>query len=52
MLPRIKRANKTTARLPGGVCVLGLNTNKGQRIDLRLRTDDLQSFRKRQVNRF
>ncbi|OQR84045.1 hypothetical protein THRCLA_10868 [Thraustotheca clavata] len=28
------------------VCVLGLNENKGQRIQLRLRTDDLQGFRK------
>ena len=28
------------------VCVLGLNTNKGQKIELRLRTDDLQGFRK------
>eukprot|EP00968_Pinguiococcus_pyrenoidosus_P005590 scaffold362_cov246-Pinguiococcus_pyrenoidosus.AAC.15 len=28
------------------VCVLGLNENKGQRIRLRLRTDDLQGFRK------
>ena len=28
------------------VCVLGLNTNRGQRIQLRLRTDDLQGFRK------
>ncbi|EQC28253.1 hypothetical protein SDRG_14076 [Saprolegnia diclina VS20] len=28
------------------VCVLGLNENKGQRILLRLRTDDLQGFRK------
>ena len=29
------------------VCVLGLNVNKGQEIKLRLRTDDLQGFRKR-----
>lgn len=28
------------------VCVLGLNENKGQRILLRLRTDDLKGFRK------
>jgi len=28
------------------VCVLGLNTNKGQKIELRLRTDDLKGFRK------
>ncbi|TMW60796.1 hypothetical protein Poli38472_000838 [Pythium oligandrum] len=28
------------------VCVLGLNQNKGQKILLRLRTDDLQGFRK------
>ncbi|ETV71450.1 hypothetical protein, variant [Aphanomyces astaci] len=28
------------------VCVLGLNENKGQRIRLRLRTDDLLGFRK------
>ncbi|OQR88122.1 hypothetical protein ACHHYP_07547 [Achlya hypogyna] len=28
------------------VCVLGLNENKGQRILLRLRTDDLRGFRK------
>ena len=28
------------------VCVLGLNVNKGQEIKLRLRTDDLQVFRK------
>ncbi|PNW72062.1 hypothetical protein CHLRE_16g684000v5 [Chlamydomonas reinhardtii] len=28
------------------VCVLGLNTNAGQSIDLRLRTDDLKGFRK------
>jgi hypothetical protein len=28
------------------VCILGLNENKGQRILLRLRTDDLQGFRK------
>ena len=28
------------------VCVLGLNRNKGQQILLRLRTDDLQGFRK------
>ena len=28
------------------VCVMGLNENKGQRIRLRLRTDDLQGFRK------
>lgn len=28
------------------VCVLGLNQNKGQKILLRLRTDDLLGFRK------
>jgi len=28
------------------VCVLGLNENKGQRIKLRIRTDDLSGFRK------
>ena len=28
------------------VCVMGLNENKGQRILLRLRTDDLKGFRK------
>jgi len=28
------------------VCVMGLNQNKGQKILLRLRTDDLQGFRK------
>lgn len=28
------------------VCVLGLNENKGQRILLRIRTDDLQGFRR------
>ena len=28
------------------VCVLGYNVNRGQRIDLRLRTDDLEGFRK------
>ena len=28
------------------VCVMGLNENRGQRIRLRLRTDDLQGFRK------
>ena len=28
------------------ICILGLNTNKGQKIELRLRTDDLQGFRK------
>jgi hypothetical protein len=28
------------------VCLLGLNTNKGQRISLRIRTDDLKGFRK------
>ena len=28
------------------VTILGLNTNKGQKIELRLRTDDLQGFRK------
>eukprot|EP00554_Chaetoceros_debilis_P004307 CAMPEP_0194086292 /NCGR_PEP_ID=MMETSP0149-20130528/20574_1 /TAXON_ID=122233 /ORGANISM="Chaetoceros debilis, Strain MM31A-1" /LENGTH=395 /DNA_ID=CAMNT_0038769355 /DNA_START=132 /DNA_END=1319 /DNA_ORIENTATION=- len=28
------------------VCLMGLNTNKGQKIDLRLRTDDLRGFRK------
>jgi hypothetical protein len=28
------------------VCVMGLNENKGQRILLRIRTDDLQGFRK------
>lgn len=28
------------------VCVLGVNINKGQEISLRLRTDDLQGFRK------
>jgi hypothetical protein len=28
------------------VCVLGLNTNAGQRISLRLRTDDLHGFRR------
>ena len=28
------------------VCVLGLNTNKGARIQLRLRTDDMEGFRK------
>lgn len=28
------------------VCVMGLNENKGQRIRLRIRTDDLQGFRK------
>eukprot|EP00736_Rhodelphis_marinus_P000617 Rmarinus@m.29579 len=28
------------------VCVLGLNTNKGQEIQLRIRTDDLRGFRK------
>jgi hypothetical protein len=27
-------------------CVMGLNENKGQRIKLRIRTDDLQGFRK------
>ena len=31
------------------VCILGLNTNKGQRIQLRLRTDDLRGFRKYQT---
>jgi hypothetical protein len=30
------------------VCVMGLNENKGQKILLRLRTDDLQGFRKLQ----
>ena len=30
----------------GDTCVLGLNTNKGQEISLRLRTDDLKGFRK------
>ena len=28
------------------VCILGLNTNKGQKIELRIRTDDLKGFRK------
>merc|ERR1712125_153888 len=28
------------------VCVMGLNQNKGQKILLRLRTDDLKGFRK------
>jgi hypothetical protein len=28
------------------VCVLGLNVNKGMRIQLRLRTDDMEGFRK------
>jgi WLM domain len=28
-----------------GVCVLGYNTNGGTRIDIKLRTDDLQAFR-------
>ena len=28
------------------VCVLGMNQNKGQKILLRLRTDDLLGFRK------
>ena len=28
------------------VCVMGLNENKGQRIELRIRTDDLKGFRK------
>src|SRR3546814_2356034 len=28
------------------LCVLGLNENKGQRIKLRIRTDDLKGFRK------
>ncbi|KAJ1440888.1 WLM domain-containing protein, partial [Ochromonadaceae sp. CCMP2298] len=28
------------------VCVMGLNENKGQRILLRLRTDDMKGFRK------
>jgi WLM domain len=28
------------------VCVMGLNENHGQTIRLRLRTDDLQGFRK------
>ena len=28
------------------ICVMGLNENKGQRIKLRIRTDDLQGFRK------
>lgn len=28
------------------VCVMGLNTNRGQKISLRLRTDDLRGFRK------
>lgn len=28
------------------VCVLGLNENKGQKIKLRIRTDDLKGFRK------
>ena len=28
------------------VCVMGLNTNKGAKIELRLRTDDLKGFRK------
>lgn len=28
------------------VCVMGLNENKGQKILLRLRTDDLKGFRK------
>lgn len=28
------------------VCVLGLNTNQGEKIELRIRTDDLQGFRK------
>ncbi|KAL7565257.1 hypothetical protein ACA910_014552 [Epithemia clementina (nom. ined.)] len=28
------------------VCVMGLNENKGQRIKLRIRTDDLKGFRK------
>ena len=31
------------------VCILGLNTNRGQKIELRLRTDDLQGFRKIQT---
>lgn len=30
----------------GDTCILGLNTNKGQEISLRLRTDDLKGFRK------
>lgn len=29
----------------GGVCLLGYNTNGGQRIDVKLRTDDLKAFR-------
>jgi len=33
------------------VCVLGLNVNKGQEIQLRLRTDNLKGFRKRAVIR-
>lgn len=29
----------------GGVCLLGYNTNAGQRIEIKLRTDDLKDFR-------
>lgn len=31
------------------VCVLGLNVNHGERIELRIRTDDLAGFRKRET---
>ncbi|CAG9463462.1 unnamed protein product [Pedinophyceae sp. YPF-701] len=49
------RVGKLTEMPPEGfvgispVCVLGLNINKGQEIQLRLRTDDLKGFRKREV---
>jgi len=36
---------KTEAQGGGGVCLLGYNTNRGLRIDLKLRTDDLSGFR-------
>lgn len=45
MDPVDDRLMKKTQRERAGGCLLGYNTNGGARIDIKLRTDDLQSFR-------